>query len=447
MIFGKNGMEINMENIKCFFSDCALKPQGFCDCMSSPTLFCERHCFDHLQRLEESPHNFKNLWHSPSEVTRQIIIHKANELKHSIKNSKKYLVDEYKKVFQCLMDYQSKSLAILNDLEKKADNYIKAASYLKEVPTYPEATTYQLLLRLKPEEVTYRLRAWEISNDWLKTQHMIDSIRVSFEWFKINPFVEICGCQTNSESIFFICGDHVKELNEYRLAENRLVKHQLDIHESIWNNTSICALPNHDLLFYGNWVNNAHTGFSFLIDKGKNIMKLPTGKANCDLSSVWYNNHIYSFGGVYGASEKFCLKKNSWKSCCKLPEGNYQFSTSIIFCDILLLTSLRCTDLIKYNFKKDAFIKISNLILAKEIHKRLFIGNSRAYVIETSQNIYESEELNPMRWKNIGKNNIKNAWIWSFGAFFNGKLWFINWECDLIKFDLESKKLDFVKKV
>ncbi|CAG9325069.1 unnamed protein product [Blepharisma stoltei] len=435
-----------MEDIRCFDSSCSLKPQGFCECLNETTLFCERHCFSHLQSLQDTNHKLQDLWHSPYEETRQTVINEAHKLKKDIKTSKKYLIEEYNKIFHCLNEYKNNSFSILNSVEKKANELIKAASYIKEVPTYPKVNDYQLILRLKPAEAKYRARTWRIRNHWIRTIAIIDVIKNSFKLTNISPFQEICGFYNYTENIFYF-GDHTKELKEYNLANRKLIKTVLNIKETLWNNISVCYLPDGSIFCYGNWLNNVVNGTTFIVDKGKKVVELPAGKSNCDLSSVLYNDHVYCLGGVSGVSEKFCLKKKTWKSLCPLPGGNYQYSTSFIFCDILLLTSLRSNALWKYDINKNTFKQIQGLELARDFYKRGFAGNIRAYIIETSQKIYESEELNPLNWKIIGSNAVSNSYIWSFGAYYDSNLWFINSKSELIMFGLESKKFELIRKI
>ncbi|CAG9325068.1 unnamed protein product [Blepharisma stoltei] len=312
-----------MDIIKCFISECILKPQGFCDCLGYPVLFCETHCYNHLQNIKERPHELQDLWHLPYESTRKVIIDEANQLKRSIKDSRKYLISEFNKILHLLVGYKNLSFSILNNLEKKANEFIKAASYIKEVPTYPKVKDYQLLLRLKLIEAKYRARTWRISSDWIKTKKILLSIKKSFELFRINPFKEICHLYTYSDSIFYFYG-YSKELKEFNFISKQRKVYNLDLRENIWNNISVCPLPNDRIFCYGNRANNSITGLTFIIEKDKTISMLPEGKASCDSGSILYNNHIYSFGGVLGVSVKFCLNKNTWKSCCQLPKGNYK---------------------------------------------------------------------------------------------------------------------------
>ncbi|CAG9321481.1 unnamed protein product [Blepharisma stoltei] len=201
---------------------------------------------------------------------------------------------------------------------------------------------------------------------------------------------------------------------------NTIKKIQIQMPEPLSKCTCVIQMPNYWLFCYGNI--DPFTGIACMIStKDLTYKILPSWKPCCCSGGTYYLESVYIFGGFKGPSMdlamKFDIAKSEWKSLSALPKPSIKCSCAVFFRNILISgNDHNC--LYVYDTDIDSY-SVSEVKVNAYKNKYLFSGNQRAYIMQTSGDIYESDLKNPYFWKSIGRCEL-------YGYYQMGKIAYDN---------------------
>ncbi|CAG9311026.1 unnamed protein product [Blepharisma stoltei] len=101
--------------------------------------------------------------------------------------------------------------------------------------------------------------------------------------------------------------------------------------------------------------------------------------------------------------------------------------------------------MIKYSPKNSNYSDIIGLNLTQSLFKIMFKGDKKAFILQISGNIFESEENNVNIWNLIGSNNIaRNYYPTTYVMEYHGCKYMILNKNQLWEFNLSTKQLRLV---
>ncbi|CAG9325004.1 unnamed protein product [Blepharisma stoltei] len=229
-------------------------------------------------------------------------------------------------------------------------------------------------------------------------------------------------------------------------TENELENIKLLNTTSPWDcSTCIAQIPNGELFCFGAYYPDL--GNALLIKKNYEVREeLPFGKYCYGSSAIYFNRHVYCFGGAclgndLTLSNKFDLDNNRWIELAQMPQADYMCK-NVIFNGKIVISGWRNANLLVYSIDIDSFSIIPYDF--EENNFKIVVNLERLYLIECGRNrfIYESEIEDEYTWKKIAKTNI-NCDIYELNYLYNkGGIYIIVYpEKRYFKFDLNKKTI------
>ncbi|CAG9331260.1 unnamed protein product [Blepharisma stoltei] len=210
--------------------------------------------------------------------------------------------------------------------------------------------------------------------------------------------------------------------------------------------TLMCQLPNNRIFCYGNWL--PMSGLAFIIHSDFKIELLSSGKPFFASGGVYFNGKVYVFGGYNGkavsASQIYSLQENRWQNTTDLQEPG-TFSNCDSYKGKILLSGIKHSKLYIYDTFSECYTDL--LQLTPDSCKIICVGNSRGYVLQTSGDIFESEEDNIYSWKSLGNSSVFGTNLISYKVYLENSVYFIFCYGNLYQFNLSTKKTDMIVKI
>ncbi|CAG9320435.1 unnamed protein product [Blepharisma stoltei] len=265
--------------------------------------------------------------------------------------------------------------------------------------------------------------------------------------------------QSNSPQLFsnnflylFDCKDNKTRLTLYDTVLRDMGQRFIQTPEPLDKYTSTAQLPNSEIFCFGN--HDPSSGFACIIDMKQLKVKktLPPGAPCNSVAAVYYKNSVYIFGGFDGSksttlANRFDLSLNKWNKLAPLPMESFNCSC-IEFNECILVSGYYHTKVYKYDLTQNNYSELSEAVVDGDNHKILAVANSRAYIVENYGFILESDEMNEMVWRKIGKSTLtsfaQHYWIWNDGSLFIGLIhWYASdYFYDFYQFELREKKFE-----
>ncbi|CAG9311023.1 unnamed protein product [Blepharisma stoltei] len=426
---------------KCFVSGCSSKPYGKCDCSEDYTIFCEIHGTKHMQTLVgDKRHQFLRLYYTPAAETKILIQKKIAELRQGLQKYRKNVILDAKEIIGSVKNNLEKALQSLDKLEEKFSR-IALMTEFNEILDLSKENDPESVLKMEPFAADIEAQKWYFPNFISKTESLVSNISTYFN-ANIDPFHNINSIQ--DDKYIFFKGNSNKELSEINLKTFQETKFNLDLIENIHFQISSCILPDKSVFYYSN--PNSSSGYTFIIDKNKNIKQIANSKPSLYLYPIYFDGFVYALGGGNNLAQRFCLKSNTWEDCAPLPAGlNFTQTAAVLFNEAILLTGYYLTKMIKYSPKNNNYSDIIGLNLTQNVLKIMFKGCKKAFILQTGGNIFESEENNVNKWNLIGTNSIKHgANPTTYVIEYHGCIYMILLQNQLWEFNLSTKQLRLV---
>lgn len=220
-------------------------------------------------------------------------------------------------------------------------------------------------------------------------------------------------------------------------------KDQNSLPEIIDIHISICEIPKKSKFCYGNT-----SGLTFIVDQKKNVFLLPNGKPSCILDSNYHNNYVYVIGGIPKLSERFNLTFFNWESCAAIPfDHDFYCSRSAILGNQILIVGFYIPKVISYDVVQNKYHELSGILLALDAFKFVFTAESRVYIGENQNNIYESALNDTTRWTCISRTNslIANYIQVSYYTLIDDSVFFLTFPNKLYEFKMKTKEIKHIK--
>ncbi|CAG9311028.1 unnamed protein product [Blepharisma stoltei] len=409
---------------KCFVSGCSSKPYGKCDCSENYTIFCQLHAAQHMQTLVgDKRHQCLRLYYTPAAETKILIQKKIAELRQGLQKYRKNVISDAKEIIGAVKNNLEKALQSLDKLEEKFLRIVLMTEF-NEILDLSKENDPESVLKMEPFAADIETKDWYFPDFISKTESLVSNISTYF-----------------NNNIFFK-GSSNKELSEINLKTFQETKFNLDLMENIHFQISSCILPDKSVFYYSN-PNSLTSTYTFIIDKNKNIKQVANSKRSPYLYPIYFDGFVYALGGRNNLAQRFCLKSNTWEDCAPLPAGlNFDQTAAVLFNQEILLTGNYLTKMIKYSPKNNNYSDIIGLNLTSGSRKTLFKGGKKALILQTSGNIFESEENNINKWNLIGSNNIPSgAYSSTYVIEYNGCIYMILLQNQLWEFNLSTKQL------
>ncbi|CAG9321775.1 unnamed protein product [Blepharisma stoltei] len=234
--------------------------------------------------------------------------------------------------------------------------------------------------------------------------------------------------------------DETSDLIELDLETFEKTLHRLIIPENnIDERICICQLPGNKLFCYGNTIGWADfSGITFIFNENYEVQVLPTGTPSLGCCGTYYKDCVYVFGGEF--AERFNIDKWRWEKLIKLPSRTRWYSSTFLN-DILLVTGYDWDKI----FALDLFtLSFSSCPISLLWYETKFLCNfeDSAYLIDYPGKIFESGKNDPFNWNLIGNfAGSEQGGIIGRKALYNKAWYFLTGDSEIIKFDLEEKKI------
>ncbi|CAG9316066.1 unnamed protein product [Blepharisma stoltei] len=165
----------------------------------------------------------------------------------------------------------------------------------------------------------------------------------------------------------------------------------------------VAELPNYEIFCL------EKNKYPFIFDlKTWKISKIFPKFCECILSlPMYYENCVY----VFSLRERPCLEKfdliNNKKTTLPSPFINYLYTISCcLYKKSILICSEKSMKLCKFDLLIESYSEIQFIDLYPVSKKMLFTGNSRCYIADSKNGIFESEIHNEYTWNKIGSFQI-----------------------------------------
>ncbi|CAG9311024.1 unnamed protein product [Blepharisma stoltei] len=431
---------------KCFVSGCSSKPYGKCDCSEDYTIFCQYHSTKHMQILDgDKRHRCLRLYYTPAAEIKILVKKKIAELRQGLQKYRKNVILDAKEIIGAVKNNLEKALQSLDKLEEK---FLRIAlmTEFNEILDLSKENDPESVLKMEPYVADFETKDWYFPDFISKTESLVSNISICFN-ANIDPFQrpkpDINRMQ--DDKYIFFKGNSNKELSEINLKTFQETKLNLDLIENIPFQISSCILPDKSVFYYSN-PNSLTSTYTFIIDKNKNIKQVANSKVSRYLYPIYFDGFVYALGGQNNLAQRFCLKSNTWEDCAPLPTGlSFHQTAAILFNEEILLTGYYLTKMIKYSPKNNNYSDIVGLNLTQSVYKILFKGDKKAFILQTSGNIFESEENNVNKWNLIGNNNIPSNYApTTYVIEYHGCIYMILLINQLWEFNLSTKQLRLV---
>ncbi|CAG9311029.1 unnamed protein product [Blepharisma stoltei] len=430
---------------KCFVSGCSSKPYGKCDCSENYTIFCQLHAAQHMEMLVgDKRHQCLRLYYTPAAETKILIKKKIAELRQGLQKYRKNVISDAKEIIGAVKNNLEKALQSLDKLEEK---FLRIAlmTEFNEILDLSKEFDPESVLKMEPFDAEFKTEDWYFPDFISKAESLVLNISTCFNT-NINPFQrpkhDINSIQ--DDKYIFFKGNN-KELSEINLKTFQETKFNLDLMENINYQISSCILPDKSVFYYSNPISSTST-YTFIIDKNKNIKQVANSKRSPYLYPIYFDGFVYALGGRNNLAQRFCLKSNTWEDCAPLPAGlNFDQTAAVLFNEEILLTGNHLTKMIKYSPRNNNYSDIIGLNLTSGSRKILFKGGKKVFILQTSGNIFESEENNINKWNSIGSNSITSgSYPSTYVIEYNECIYMILLQNQLWKFNLSTKQLILV---
>ncbi|CAG9310669.1 unnamed protein product [Blepharisma stoltei] len=190
------------------------------------------------------------------------------------------------------------------------------------------------------------------------------------------------------------------ELSLYNITNFQHSKFNIEDYNALTAASCIVQLPNNELFCYGK--DNPIAGLTLIIDLNSYTIKkiLPSGKNISQAGILYFQQCVYIYGGLgilstgnYFIStivQRFDLTKNRWETLLSIPEQSMDSSVVLFKQRILLIWQWSKENIFEYDVNLDSFTEIK-MKTDKDLYKLLIAGNSRVYLFEGWNNVWESE--------------------------------------------------------
>ncbi|CAG9310663.1 unnamed protein product [Blepharisma stoltei] len=249
------------------------------------------------------------------------------------------------------------------------------------------------------------------------------------------------------------------ELSLYNITNFQHSKINIEDYNALTAASCIVQLPNKELFCYGK--ENPITGITLIIDLNSYTIKkiLPSGENISQAGILYFQKCVYIFGGLETSAagnftfskivQRFDLTKNRWETLLSIPEQSMNCSVVPFKQRILLAGLSNEENIFEYDVNLDSFTKIK-LESGEDSYKLLIVGNSRVYLFEGWENVWESEIDNEYFWNKIGKidYSLIHAQSYRIRCRENVYLGLIEmnekniWCYSYYKFELKEKRLE-----
>lgn len=377
---------INMQDLKSIFESDSKPAILFRDSKDPTTFNCPNITGD--QFLSSSIEPYPKPTIIPNPKTSIIITEKFTKLKAVIVQSRQNFV---RKTCALLKDIRLKadfSLRKLKDLEQECNEYLKVIPHVQEIKDSSDCNMLETLLKLTPDKASSKDLTFSFS-----FQFDIRKLRSKFEKLtnipEINDVfrldIDTISSQSNYKYIRFTRNGPNRALETLDVISGNIT--QLDIGVPFCDNLNpICLLSDKSVFCYTSQE-------SFIVDKNDNLKSLGSHNYGLHLGIILIGNSVFLFGGSLNNTVKYELDNDKWISLTEYPLNNHVYLTCAMMKHFVMIVGYSHSDLVLYHIHSNTYSTLDiNLNVSES--KSCLVYDRKAYIIEHSTNLHESETDN-----------------------------------------------------
>ena len=441
-----------MDN-QCIKSRCLNAGVYACSCTIPESCYCTDHFNEHIANTM-GRHLTESLLVNLTEIRSTYSVPKLKQTITYLHACRDNIYNNARSIINCLEASTRTAIRSIQFLEKNIISLISGRSIRKEC--------YERIVFMKTENKPKDTEILEIIRE--KIGNLLANNYSRDLWKECNEI--IFSIDKNNPGGLFVQNKNVKVNQKSNISANQpLLKNGLELLRDPNNETllsidlntlkvstldfapivgafcHICKIGRNVYFIQGGCFKNKYRGNSFLVNvKEKNCEILEQGACKAYGGSVFKDNKVYIFGGVFNNSsvnscETFDLASKKWKSIHALPQASHSLTAASLNKDIILSGYE-----MNYCYSYDDSTFTSILPLPANYYKIVCEG----WIFACSV-LYEYREGNKSGWTAENINNPWNSGLLGLSIFKKKNyLYFIDGSCLLMRIDTRLKKLESV---
>lgn len=430
---------------RCFVPFCNRSAVFFCPCSQALTIICDSHINQHSAEFPNLVHNYNPIAQLISQDKKasilsemQMTIKKLIQERQDFIYSTESLVSQILKICKIFCSCTHRKIEAYKNFLIKISEPNGIEKLYKDYNKYSANTIFKDIENEVNSQLKYfyteEISSLKIfSGRFIEQVNMLMSAKINED--KERPYDNLYFFKENTKNLIEFCPDSLK-----------LYVESIKVNENQGHLSAMCLIPDNKLFISGG-CSNITLNVSYIIDiNSKNIEPLFRKRSRSHASAIYKDNKVYIFGGKdeigeLNHTDAYDLLMRKWVILALLPLP--AMLTSIADLNDKFLIAGKPNMMCTYDLQSNSYSKIASHLQINSYNILIKNGKNVHFLHKNLVNLTKEDDLD--HWQCVPLVG-DFSYTTSRPIFRGGCVYFVDWDCIIYQYKLDSYEVKIIAK-